>query len=115
MMAGQSCTFANGRAVLVEWRDDSQHASVFKNRLEMVLHLVENSALGSQQWGDEDHLKALEQVRLAVDRAVERVRCPPKKTCNLHDDCEAADQRGQLEGYRVHHCWDEECEDCFGR
>ena len=39
----------------------------------------------------------------------------PKRTCNRHDDCDAADQRARAKGSAcADHCHDECCEECFG-
>lgn len=38
-----------------------------------------------------------------------------KRSCNRHDDCDAADARAKEAGHhRADHCHDETCEDCFG-
>lgn len=47
-----------------------------------------------------------------------------KRTCNRHDDCDAADERARTKGpkdyygrpqfSRADHCHDDCCEDCFG-
>lgn len=38
-----------------------------------------------------------------------------KRTCNRHEDCDAADERAKAAGGgRVDHCHDDCCEDCFG-
>lgn len=40
---------------------------------------------------------------------------PPPRTCNRHDDCDAADAAGKAAGrFDADHCHDETCEDCFG-
>ncbi len=43
----------------------------------------------------------------------------PRRTCNRHDDCEAADKLAQERtGNRwrgADHCHDDCCEDCFGQ
>jgi hypothetical protein len=40
---------------------------------------------------------------------------PPKRTCNRHDDCDAADAKAKAAGQSfVDHCHDDCCEDCFG-
>ena len=58
---------------------------------------------------------------LFVDHAAEGLK--PKRTCNLHDDCDAAEAQAAADGKpelygpgssRLHHCYDEGCEDCFG-
>ena len=37
------------------------------------------------------------------------------KTCNKHDDCDAADERARGRGSKqAVHCWSEDCEECFG-
>jgi len=37
------------------------------------------------------------------------------RSCNRHDDCDAADAKARLAGaYSASHCHDECCEDCFG-
>lgn len=41
----------------------------------------------------------------------------PKRACNRHDDCDAADAEAKALGYSpfdIIHCHDECCEDCFG-
>lgn len=45
----------------------------------------------------------------------------PKRSCNRHDDCDAADkevvERLRIEKWQINssfHCHDECCEDCFG-
>lgn len=48
----------------------------------------------------------------------------PKRTCNRHSDCDAADKKVREAGgrdlpyggksYRADHCHDECCEECFG-
>lgn len=39
----------------------------------------------------------------------------PVRECNLHDDCDVADQTAQELGkLRACHCYDECCPDCFG-
>lgn len=36
-------------------------------------------------------------------------------TCNMHQDCAAADVAARArDGRRAAHCWDDCCEDCFG-
>lgn len=38
-----------------------------------------------------------------------------KRNCNMHLDCDAADDRAKAKGFiRADHCHDECCEDCFG-
>jgi hypothetical protein len=39
------------------------------------------------------------------------------RTCNRHVDCDEADRRAKELGWRfgAAHCYDEFCEDCFGR
>lgn len=38
-----------------------------------------------------------------------------KRTCNLHDDCNAADEKAKARGRMwASHCHDDCCEDCFG-
>lgn len=52
-----------------------------------------------------DHVDLLEQ------------RPPPKpiKQCNLHTDCDAADEKWkEMYGRRANHCWTDDCEDCYG-
>lgn len=38
-----------------------------------------------------------------------------RRTCNLHADCNAADEEARANGKRTAHCHDEDCEDCFGK
>ena len=53
--------------------------------------------------------------RAERDAEKPRVNPPPaKRTCNRHDDCDAADAEATAKGRRVDHCHDEECEECFG-
>lgn len=40
---------------------------------------------------------------------------PRKRTCNRHDDCDAADARAASKGKRTDHCHDDCCEECFGQ
>lgn len=41
---------------------------------------------------------------------------PTKRSCNIHDDCDAADARAKRQRREfASHCHDEECEDCFGK
>jgi len=42
-------------------------------------------------------------------------REPPKRTCNRHDDCDAANAKAKAAGrFSADHCHDDCCEDCFG-
>lgn len=54
----------------------------------------------------------------ARDRSRDLIK-PPKpklRTCNMHNDCDAADERAKAAGRRrLDHCHDEDCEDCFGK
>jgi hypothetical protein len=36
------------------------------------------------------------------------------RTCNRHDDCDAADAKARERGRYADHCHDDCCEDCFG-
>lgn len=38
-----------------------------------------------------------------------------KRTCNLHYDCDAADQAATAKNRYADHCHDDCCEDCFGQ
>jgi hypothetical protein len=39
-----------------------------------------------------------------------------RRSCNVHEDCAAADAKRAERGLpKDHHCRDEDCEDCFGR
>ena len=41
---------------------------------------------------------------------------PKTRTCNMHDDCDAADLKAQARnGKRAAHCHSDDCEDCFGK
>ena len=55
---------------------------------------------------------------MSPDKAIEhdRSKDPTKvKTCNKHDDCDAADERARGRGSKqAVHCWSEDCEECFG-
>lgn len=42
------------------------------------------------------------------------VTTPGERTCNRHNDCDAADVRAKEAGRRASHCHNENCEDCFG-
>lgn len=37
--------------------------------------------------------------------------------CNMHSDCDAADERAKARGERfgADHCHDDDCEDCYGK
>lgn len=38
-----------------------------------------------------------------------------KRACNLHRDCDAADEASlEKRGVKAYHCSVEDCEDCFG-
>ena len=37
-----------------------------------------------------------------------------KRTCNRHDDCDAANAAAKAKGRYADHCHDDDCEDCFG-
>jgi hypothetical protein len=40
---------------------------------------------------------------------------PVERTCNRHDDCDAADEAAKTNGRaQADHCHDDCCEDCFG-
>lgn len=52
-----------------------------------------------------------------IARADELLAQPPAplRTCNRHDDCNAADIKARGNGFRnAEHCHDDECSDCFG-
>lgn len=50
----------------------------------------------------------------AIDRRQER-RKQAMKSCNRHNDCEAADEEARYKGYLyAEHCHDDCCEECFG-
>jgi hypothetical protein len=38
-----------------------------------------------------------------------------KRSCNRHDDCDAADALAKSKGRSTDHCHDSCCEDCFGQ
>jgi hypothetical protein len=43
------------------------------------------------------------------------VPAAPKRTCNRHDDCDAANgQAMAVANRRAYHCHNDCCEDCFG-
>jgi hypothetical protein len=40
---------------------------------------------------------------------------PERRSCNRHDDCDAANVEARERGYNwATHCHDECCQDCFG-
>jgi len=50
-----------------------------------------------------------------ADAVLVSVPPKPKRTCNMHEDCDAADARAVARGSLYsYHCHDDECEDCFG-
>lgn len=79
--------------------------------------------------------KAMEAIaslraRMETHRAVTNATPEPtvsvaaKRTCNLHKDCAAAEELAKAEGTperfgpgstRLHHCSDDDCEDCYGK
>lgn len=68
------------------------------------------------RWGQGfyDGLKAALAVQPTTVEAEPVVESKPR-TCNLHDDCDAADQKAREKGRNwADHCDDEYCEDCFG-
>lgn len=42
------------------------------------------------------------------------VPAPLSNSCNRHDDCTAANAAAKAKGVSASHCYDEDCEDCFG-
>lgn len=53
---------------------------------------------------------------IIVDTGASHVDVPIQaRSCNLHDDCGAADRVARANGYWwAEHCHDDFCEDCFG-
>jgi len=37
------------------------------------------------------------------------------RSCNMHSNCQEADQAAAAKGKTANHCSDEGCEDCFGK
>ena len=61
---------------------------------------------------------ALEAPPPPVARQPETLPAPAPKvrTCNMHEDCDAADAKRQArDGKRAAHCHSDDCEDCFGK
>lgn len=59
--------------------------------------------------------KEIEAARSKAYNLTMLVRPPPPNKCNLHDDCEQANQRAREKGrLGADHCHDDCCEDCFG-
>jgi hypothetical protein len=55
-----------------------------------------------------------EQIRAAVEKALTHLD-PRPRSCNRHDDCDAADAAATLKGRQTpDHCHTDDCEDCFG-
>lgn len=66
-----------------------------------------------------------------LSREVPRVTPPERlpdpnarRSCNRHDDCDAADERSRTQGQpdyygrrptRAEHCHSDDCEECFGK
>ena len=57
-------------------------------------------------------------VTAQEDEEMERAGQPyprPIRSCNRHDDCDAANESARAAGrFGAEHCHDECCEDCFG-
>jgi len=55
---------------------------------------------------------------MSPDKAIEHDRskdAPKVESCNMHEDCNAADERAKARGsQQAVHCWTEDCEECFG-
>jgi len=53
--------------------------------------------------------------RLAKKYVVNPAKIIVQRSCNRHNDCDAADVKAREKGnYSASHCHDECCEDCFG-
>jgi len=62
---------------------------------------------------------ALRDLDRAIDAAAPTSPAKPaparNRSCNRHDDCDAADAAARAKGHlSAEHCHDECCEDCFG-
>lgn len=54
------------------------------------------------------------KIEAAVAEALKHLD-PKPRTCNKHDDCDAADGRAKERGCAgATHCHSEDCEECFG-
>lgn len=89
------------------------HAAPDYYRHERVLIDDLAMALGCEPFG-----LRLEMVREVTERAAKPEQTPavPTRTCNRHDDCDAADAAGRERGGNPpDHCHDDGCEDCHGQ
>lgn len=110
MLTASNCTLS-----VTEFRNGAIHTHCHKSRLEMVLTELDSGALGDGSHGSEAHLAALRQVAARAIEIVAKIENPPPRTCNRHNDCDAADAKARAAGkHFASHCHDECCEDCFG-
>lgn len=111
-----SYTVSKATLVVVEHRDDAMHMYAYTTRLDMVTASLGNGGLGgpASHWGSDEHVAALRAVAAECQRLLDAIEHPPKRHCNLHDDCDAADEKEtKARGAKAAHCWDEDCEECF--
>lgn len=69
-------------------------------------------AIRGINWGAAKGLFGVDREEAVRAYEARRAEAMEKRTCNRHDDCDAADKRNS-EG-RAYHCHDDGCEDCFG-
>lgn len=94
---------ASGEVMLTIRSGGSFDVAVYKSPHEMVSDIVTKL--------DREALVALGGQ---IGRCIAAIDHPPKRTCNRHDDCDAADAAAHARGLVTDHCHDDCCEDCFG-
>lgn len=100
---------------VTEYRNGAIHTDCHKDRLAMVLAELNSGALGDGCHGNEAHITALKQVVARAAEIITKIENPPPRTCNRHNDCDAADVKARAAGHtNASHCHDDCCEDCFG-
>lgn len=108
--------------------DDLDHATgdavvpalLDNSRIEAALaDIVICAARVASRWPDIEHIDIGEAVRRRIEAKfpptqIEAPPAPQKRTCNMHVDCDAADDRAHsFNGKKAAHCNSDDCEDCF--
>lgn len=104
-------------AILAELREQSTHMKRIADSLDALVKsmAVDESEIqiistNGATWGG----RVPEVSNMNIGAKPDAPKAP--RSCNRHDDCDAADAKTQAKlGRRADHCYDEDCEDCFGK
>ena len=106
---------ARGSVTVVEHKNGGSHVEVYDARIDAVLGMLDLGSIGDGTHGSEAHVQALQRVVEKANTILAMLKDPPKRKCNKHDDCDAADAAAKTKGNkRPYHCTADDCEECFG-